>query len=178
MASFFSQLLQGTSSLLIFFLILAANYEGYVFSCHFRKKLMESVWLKHLIGFGILYVFVVQFTKVEESIPKSFLISFVLYVWFFLLMRLPLTLTLLNIFALFVLYVLQEYKDIRKNRPEKQKTLKIITKVQVSILCVSFVLTVVGVGYTLHRDWGTGLSLGEFVKGVPDRTCLKESSPE
>ena len=172
MASFFNQLIQGTSSLLIFFLILAANYEGYVFSCEFRKKLIESVVLKHLIGFGILYVFVVQFTKVEESIPKSFLISFVLYVWFFLLMRLPLTLTLLNIFALFVLYLLQEYKNIRKNKPEEQKKLKIITKVQVIMLCVSFILTVVGVGYTLHQNRTAGLALDEFVKGVPDRTCL------
>ncbi len=134
---------------------------------------MESVWLKHLIGFGILYVFVVQFTKVEESIPKSFLISLVLYVWFFLLMRLPLPLTLLNILALFVLYVLQEYKDIRKDRPEAQTSIKNAAKAQVGILGVSFVLTVVGVGYTLRRDRRAGLSWGDFVRGVPDRACLK-----
>ena len=80
---FFNQLLQGTSSLLILFLILAGNYEGFIFSCEFRKKLLNSVWMKHLIGFGILYVFVVQFAMSEESILKSLLISFILYIWFF-----------------------------------------------------------------------------------------------
>lgn len=168
---FFNQLLQGTSSLLILFLILAGNYEGFIFSCEFRKKLLNSVWMKHLIGFGILYVFVVQFAMSEESILKSLLISFILYIWFFLLMRLPLTLSLLNIFTLFVLYFLQEYKTLRKNKPEDQKTLKIITVVQIVILCLAFVLTMVGVPYKIYRD-NTEWSFTEFVKGVPDRKCL------
>ena len=74
MDSFFNQLIQGTSSLLIFVLILAGNYEGFIFSCEFRKKLLESVWLKHIIGFGILYVFVVQFAATEKSILVNMVI--------------------------------------------------------------------------------------------------------
>ena len=128
--------------------------------------------MKHLIGFVILYVFVVQFTKVEESIPKSFLISFILYVWFFLLMRLPLTLTILNIFVLFVLYLLQEYKNIRENRPKDQETLKTVTVVQIVMLCLAFVSTLVGVFYKIYRSKDADVSFAAFVKGVPDRTCL------
>jgi Na+(H+)/acetate symporter ActP len=171
MASFFNQLIQGTSSLLIFFLILAGNYEGFIFSCEFREKLLKNVWMKHVIGFGILYVFVVQFASSEKSIPRNLLISLVLYIWFFLLMRLPLALTLLNIGTLFVLYLLQESKAMHKDKPEEQKLINRITTIQIVILCLAFVLTIAGVPYKLYRD-NVKWSFAEFVKGVPDKKCL------
>ena len=77
MASFFDQIIQGTSSLLIFFLILAGTYEGFIFSCEFREKLLTNLWLKHFIGFGILFVFVVQFSATEKSLPRNLVISLV-----------------------------------------------------------------------------------------------------
>jgi len=174
MDSFFNQLIQGTSSLLIFVLILAGNYEGFIFSCEFRKKLLESVWLKHIIGFGILYVFVVQFAATEKSILVNMIISLILYIWFFLLMRLPLALTLFNIGTLFVLYLLQESKTVHKHKPDGQKTVGRITTAQIVILCIAFVITMAGVPYKLYRDDSVG-SFTEFVKGVPDRKCLDHS---
>ena len=90
-------------------------------------------------------------------------------------MRLPLPLTLFNILALFVLYVLQEYRDVRKDRPEARKTLQRVAKVQVGILGVAFVVTVFGAGFTFRRDRRAGLSWRDFIRGVPDRACFNKS---
>jgi hypothetical protein len=174
MVAFLNQVIQGTSSLLIFVLILSGNYEGFIFSCEFRKKLLDSVWLKHIIGFGILYVFVVQFSTSEKSILVNMIISLALYIWFFLLMRLPLALTLLNIAALFVLYLLQESKTVHKNKSDEQKIIDRLTNTQIVILCLAIVITLVGVPYQIYRD-NTAWSLKEFVKGVPDTKCLGPS---
>jgi len=171
MASFFDQIIQGTSSLLIFFLILAGTYEGFIFSCEFREKLLTNLWLKHFIGFGILFVFVVQFSATEKSLPRNLVISLVLYVWFFLLMRLPLSLTILNIGVLFALYMLQEAKDMYKDKPNEKILVRRLTTAQVVILCIAFVLTIAGVPYKLYRA-NAGLTFAEFVKGVPDKKCL------
>lgn len=178
--SFVERLVQGTSSLLVFFLILSSTYVGDIFSCEYRRTLEKSPFLKQVILFFILYVFVVQLNAQKVSIYRSFLVTAFLYVWFFLMMRLPLEWTLFNIFCLFALYILQVLKDGVKEGTAavNERKKKWLMRIQIALLFVSALTTVTGVLFLSHRrpaetqaNWRT------LFTGIPDRECYDVSFP-
>ena len=172
---FVQRLVEGTSSLLVFFLILSSTYVGDIFSCEYRRTLEKSPFLKQTILFFILYVFVVQLNEHKSPVYRSFYVTAFLYVWFFLMMRLPVKWTLFNIFSLFALYVLQELKTSENATGGKKKWLM---RVQVVVLLATVLATAIGVLFLSHkRPLETHTTWHALFTGIPDRECYTVEFP-
>ena len=130
----------------IFLLIIAisGNYINEIFPCGFRKLLNNSIILKYILTFFILFTSVIL---VKPSITKDRSLIFVLgitifiYIWFILMTKMNVYFFLILLFILFILYICIQYYTYKKLSDEDKKNYNIITT---TIFVLSIVITVVG----------------------------------
>ena len=161
------------SKLSIFLFIIAGNYVGDIYSCNLRYLFNDSMILKHLIGFYICLLFV-GLAQDELTVGVKILESIFLYVWFIIMMRAPMYITLFTIVLLTTMYILNLYsKDLEKEKNIERKN--IIDNINKYIFIFSVVISLSGtIIYTLYmkKIFKNKFNIKNFIIGMTDEQCF------
>lgn len=130
----------------IFLLLVAisGNYIKEMFPCGFQKLFDNSVVMKYILTFFILFISIIL---IKPSITKNknlvyvFGISIFIYIWFLLMAKMNVYFFLTLLFLLFILYVCIQYYNYKKLSDEDKKIYDILTT---TIFILSIVITVIG----------------------------------
>ena len=161
------------SKLSIFLFIIAGNYVGDIYSCNLRYLFNDSMILKHLIGFYICLLFV-GLAQDELTVGVKILESVFLYIWFIIMMRAPMYITLFTIILLTTMYILNLYsKDLEKEKNIEKKN--IIDNINKYIFIFSVVISLSGtIIYTLYmkKIFKNKFNIKNFIIGMTDEECF------
>jgi hypothetical protein len=130
----------------IFLLMIAisGNFIKDMFPCGFQKLFDNSVVLKYILTFFILFTSVIL---VKPSITKGRTLAFIsgitifIYIWFIFMAKMNIYFFLLLLFILFILYVFVQYYSYKKLSDEDKKKYDILT---ITIFILSIIITVIG----------------------------------
>ena len=161
------------SKLSIFLFIIAGNYVGDIYSCNLRHLFNDSMILKHSIGFYICLLFV-GLAQDELTVGVKILESIFLYIWFIIMMRAPMYITLFTIILLTTMYILNLYsKDLEKEKNIEKKN--IIDNINKYIFISSIIISLSGTFiYTLYmkKIFKNKFKIKDFIIGMTDEQCF------
>ena len=172
------------SKLAIFIFIIAGNYANDTFSCNLRHIIRDNMIAKHILGIFIVLIFI-GFSQEDLDIQNKMILSFWLYVWYIFIMRSPTVITIVVIFIIIILYIMQEaindlQKLIKDNSSEvdtKDSQMKINTYSQIRnvLFLTSVILSTIGIiiHYYKHKKmFKTKFSNFNFFVGENDKVCF------
>jgi chromate transport protein ChrA len=111
------------TSIFILYLLISTNFTAELLGCSLQKAL-NNIYLKHLLGFMTMFVFVViSNNDLEIMNPfKQLLYTMLFYGIFLLTTKMDFKWWIVLIIGLFVIYILQLYKNkkITKNEEKEQ----------------------------------------------------------
>lgn len=188
------------SKLSIFFLIIAGNFILDIFSCSLRNFIKEYMIIKHIIGIFIM-LFFVGLVLDELTLKQKIFQSLFLYIWFTLIMRSPLIITLIVLILIITVFIVNLYiKDLENNVEElKKKPIEDITGTNDEIIKInkeklqknkndikfysnfntilfkiSLTLTIIGCFiylYVLKSNLGKKFNIFRYLLGYRDQEC-------
>ena len=174
------------SKLAIFIFIIAGNYANDTFSCSLRKLINNNMLVKHILGIFIV-LFFIGISQDEITIINKMLLSVFLYVWYLIIMRSPLTITLFVVSIIIILYILQEHiNDLNKmlsddsNMKEvdtlkTQQSIEFYTMVRNGLFISSVVLSTLGfISFVLinKQTFKSKFNIYKFLIGINDNECF------
>lgn len=163
------------SKLVIFLFIIAGNYVGDIYSCELRHYFNNHMYIKHIIGFLIMFVFV---GSLEEKIKtgEKLMISIIFYLWFLLIMRTNKYYTLAIIFFIVILFIIDSYiKDLKLEGEEKnKKKILFYQKTMNLIFIVNLIISIIGlfIFYFFTLKNIKNFNIIDFLKGSRDQKCF------
>lgn len=161
------------SKLAIFLFIIAGNYAGDVYSCSLRRLFSKHMILKHILGFFIMLLFIgliQEELRFEQKITESLF----LYLWFIVIMRSPMIISLITIFLITIMYVLFLYsEDLKKDqRNDKYNMILLINRfIFVISIIISFMGTFIYVIF-LKNKFKNKFNYSEYFLGFTDQSCF------
>ena len=164
------------SKLAIFLFIIAGNYAGDIYSCSLRKLFSKHMFLKHILGFFIMLLFIgliQEELRFEQKITES---AF-LYIWFIVIMRAPMFISLITIFLITIMYVLFLYsEDLKKDqRNDKYNTILVINRfIFIASILISFIGTLVYTIY-LKKILKNKFNYVDYFLGFTDQACFSNT---
>jgi hypothetical protein len=177
-------------SLFILILIISANFLAQLFPCRLQKVLNNNIYIKHIFAFLTLVFFVVLTVPLDDkSLNNIFQKSFIIYIWFLLIMKTDkyFFLSLLLIIAIIYILVLQqneynkllENKDItHQNKLLYTEKLNNITYINNKLFIITVILTFIG--FLLYMgekkcEYKYKFNYLKFIFGQPQ--CRNKSPP-
>ncbi|AUF82550.1 hypothetical protein TetV_468 [Tetraselmis virus 1] len=150
----------------VFVASIASGYTADLIGCDMKYVLENNIWIKHLMGLFTLAFFIVL---ADEKSTESFWITIaqcmVLYLWFMMLIRTPLWITLFVLAILFSVYVLDIKMRREKDNVEKYDKYSIASY---SLKWISLGITIIGYGiyfYNKKREFGEDFNIRDFALG-------------
>lgn len=123
------------------YLIISANFLNQLLSNHMQELIRTNIYVKHLLGFTILYFLIILTDDIylNKPIIESFTLSIIIYILFILLSRTNLYINIMIIIIIFIIYIIENLiKKKYKNEKIKNK-LRNIEKI-LSIIAVILIL--------------------------------------
>jgi hypothetical protein len=162
-----------SASLFILYLVIASNFLPQTFSCRLQELMNTSMVAKHLFAFMTLIFFVV-ISNMKDSIDAGniVLISVVIYLWFLISTRVHLSVWIGLIILLGIIYLLQLYENILKDKNQSSNAVT-IENIQVGKKILSyFSLVVTLIGFIIYLgekklEYGNEFSYLTFILGNP-----------
>ena len=176
------------SFIFVAFLVAAGGYVTQIFSCSTQRYLNTNIYGKHLIGIGLIFIFIMleggfTFDKAERDMYPvdwsngncfdSMIYAFGIYIIFLLSSKMRLTWNTIFFTVLFILYITNTQRLYMYNRrkidPNVNDNILIVEKVLLYSLPI---LLLIGVGdYYVFKtaQLGSKFSLYLFFLGNP--TC-------
>ena len=108
------------TALLIFYLVVANNFIGDLYSGQLKNFIIENRLMKHIIGLITMLLIIVQIGGVHNWL-KAIIYSFIAYLWFILTTKLDLhwNLAILGLLVLGFMYEKQMFtKELESNSDE------------------------------------------------------------
>ncbi len=161
------------AKLALFIFIISGNFVSDVFSCSLRKILNENLFVKHLVAFFILLIFV-ALEDTGTTMSNKILMSMGLYAWFIFTMRSPLVVTIIVTLSIVTLYIIQGFIQDYKNIGQPTD---ILIQTRNVIFVSSILLSIIGFIYftiqtrKLHKN---DFSIYKFVLGLKNEECFKK----
>lgn len=163
------------SKLVIFLFIIAGNYVGDIYSCELRHYFNNHMFIKHVIGFLIMFVFVGSIENDINTLQKIGL-SIIFYIWFLLIMRTNKIFTLAIIFFIVILFIIDSHiKDLKKEGEEKnKKNILFYQKLMNFIFIINLIISITGliIFYIYTRKKMKNFDTISFLKGSRDQRCF------
>jgi len=171
-------------NLSIFIFIIAGNYTGDLYSCTLRHIFNEYMILKHIIGFFIMLFFV---GLLQENITlfSRLIQSVILYIWYLFIMRAPSIITLIVIFLICMLFLINIYiEDLNNNINNKKETTNIektsqkidyLKNIMNILFIITFFISIIGTLIfllLLKSKLGNNFSIYNFILGSRDQECF------
>ncbi len=161
-----------TASLFILYLIVSGNFLAPLLSCRVQTYIMNSMVLRHLLGYLTTTFFVVLANQKEPlGLESLFLVSAGLYTWFLATCRMNLGFWAITIVLLGLIYILQTYENTQENRKESESFKSTIESLKKLLTVMVLGLTVVGtlLYYGEKRiEYGSDFNLMKFILGNPE----------
>ncbi len=185
-----TQLSSLVSKLSIFLFIIAGNYAGDLYSCGLRHFFNEYMILKHIIGFFIM-LFFVGLIQEEITLNIKILQSLILYVWYLLIMRAPIIISLIAIILICIIFLINIYIQELKNKNQsnkqndnkendnKENDSKITYYQNIAniLFIISFLISLIGTiifVLLLKNNLGAKFNIYKFILGSRDQECFTE----
>ncbi len=138
---FFENSLNGIFLMMI---AISGNYIKEMFPCGFQKLFDNSVILKYILTFFILFISVIlinpSFTK-DKSLVLLFGITIFIYIWFLFMTKMNVYFFLTQLVILFILYIFIQYYNHKKISDEDKKKYYLIS---IIIIILSIIITIIG----------------------------------
>lgn len=168
--------------LFIFYLVISSNFILHLFGCRIQRLFTHSMYLKHILGFFVLYFFV-SLDEPGSIIPadptKRLLYSAGIYLWFLATTRMNISFWIAFIVLLMASYIIQIYKEyeIKQQGNVDHHTEKVAAmhKVQTYLLYTAAAITLVGFVHYLGEkkyEYGSNFSYSRFMFDKP--ACMQE----
>ena len=157
---------QLANGLLLFYMAVAGNFLGELFSKRMQRLLSENRLVKHMIGF-ITMLFSITYVAGFTELKPALLITFIMYTWFVLSTKMFEWYNIVIIILLALGFMIEKSRDnLDSDDPEDQKTMDKLTKLNNFFLVLTLVVTVVGlVSYYRYQksQYGADFSLYKFL---------------
>ncbi len=168
--------LKSISKIAIFLFIIAGNYAGDIYSCSLRKLFSKYMFLKHILGFFIMLLFI-GLIQEELRFEQKLSESAFLYIWFIIIMRAPMFISLITIILITIMYVLFSYsEDLKKDqRNEKYNNILLINRfIFIASILISFIGTLVYSIY-LKKKLKNKFNYVDYFLGFTDQACFSNT---
>tara|TARA_B100001093_G_C26848533_1_gene1023986 strand:- start:2673 stop:3182 length:510 start_codon:yes stop_codon:yes gene_type:complete len=161
-------------SLFLLFLAVSGNFVAETLGCKLQNLLSNNMFAKHVVIFFMIY-FTLNYSKQENPHPFDSLKSTCLLYFFFVLFgRVPLSVFIITTTLLVITYVLNNYRDHYKSLNEKQENDKFtllddkLKNTQLVLLIITACLIIIGnIFYFImkKKEYGKGFNFLTFIFG-------------
>lgn len=158
--------LQLANGLLLFYVAVAGNFLGELFSKRMQRLLTENRWVKHLIAFITMMYSITFVTGITKLVP-ALTVTLIMYTWFVLSTKMFEWYNIALIFLLMIGFMMNKYADnLDPEEPQDKKTIEKLNKIQSYLFILGLVITVVGVvSYMQYqrKEYGSDFSVIKFL---------------
>lgn len=127
--------------------MLSSNFLASLFGCRVQEAFRNNMWLKHLLGFMTLFLFVVVIdskSKWGDSPQKQIIYSLLFYVIFVITTRMDYKWWTVFIIGICLIYILQVFKDHEKTQEDErekyQKYQSYLIYIAVFVMLIGFII--------------------------------------
>jgi len=176
------------SFIFIAFLVIAGGYTTQIFSCSTQRFLSSNIYGKHLIGIGLIFVFIMleggwDFDKKEQekhsvdwsngNCIDSMMYAFVIYFILLISSKMRIGWNALLFGLLFVLYFVntQRLYYFNRNRINKGINQQLIDGEKKVMYSLPFILTIGVVDYFLDKKAQMGKAFSFYLFFLGSATC-------
>ena len=171
-------------ALMLFFLIISANNAGDIFSCQLRVFLKKNMIVKHLLGFCILYIFVISQNSFGERYQHPTIqlgLSLLVYIWFIGIMRAPLEITIVSLSIIFVIYLIHVHQlyYYPEEKLESDPNSVQITNMKVFLFLGTTILSMFGIYHfnaKCRKEFGEHFNYKTYLLGLNNDICYRTSN--
>lgn len=160
------KLIETSNSIFILYMLIGANFLANLLGCRIQNALNNNMWLKHAVGFMTLLFFVVMVDKSETSAVDKMRNTFIYYLIFLLTTRMDIKWWTPFIVSVFMIYILQMFKEDEKNAERKEQ----IDKIQKILATASYIMLAIGLLVYIGRkksEYRDNFSFQTFLMGKP-----------
>ena len=179
------------SFLFVAFLIIAGGYATQIFSCSTQRYLSNDIYGKHIIGFGLIFMFIMfeggwNFDKEDrDKYPvdwsngncfDSFIYAGILYFIFLLSSKMRISWNVAFFSLLFILYITNTQRLYHYNRNQlTQETNKSILDAEKIVLySLPFVLIIGVIDYFIYKKNQVGKDFQFYLFFLGNAKCRHE----
>jgi len=176
------------SFIFIAFLVIAGGYTTQIFSCSTQRFLSSNIYGKHLIGIGLIFVFIMleggwDFDKKEQekhsvdwsngNCIDSMMYAFVIYFILLISSKMRIGWNALLFGLLFVLYFVntQRLYYFNRNRINKGINQQLIDGEKKVMYSLPFILTIGVVDYFFYKKAQLGKAFSFYLFFLGSATC-------
>lgn len=161
------------NAITIFYLMLGTNFLGPLLSCELQYVLSTNMWLKHIIGFAMLYFLLIATSVIPDAHPNTqLLVTVAVYLTFLLTTKCDYSVLFMILCLLIALTYMQNLRDYPETKPPTNRTIEIIQQVIVAMIIV---LLLVGFFmYIGEKMRHRGFNIKDFILGKP--VCIESTN--
>ncbi len=179
------------SFLFVAFLIIAGGYATQIFSCSTQRYLSNDIYGKHIIGFGLIFMFIMleggwNFDKEDrDKYPvdwsngncfDSFIYAGILYFIFLLSSKMRISWNIAFFSLLFILYITntQRLYHFNRNQLNKDTNQSILEAEKVILYSLPIVLIVGVIDYFIYKKNQVGKDFQFYLFFLGNAKCRHE----
>ncbi len=162
--------------LLIFLLILLANFIGDVSSCSLRLFLNTNMIAKHAVAFFTLLLFVTVELYENSHIYTILTNTVLMYICFILLMRTYYVFTFISLGLIAICYILTLHINFLKKQDKSVEEIKRYENIRTNLFIISLISIVIGFIYNikfLNDTYKNKFSINKYLIGLTNEECFK-----
>lgn len=126
-------------SIFLLFITICGNFLSEILPCRFQKMIKTSILIRYLFVFLTLFFLVLSIS--DTDILKNFIQTIIIFTWFCVLIRNTYLFFILNIFILFIVYLLSIKELSLITEGKNIKTIELINNI---LIVICFFLTIFG----------------------------------
>lgn len=179
------------SFLFVAFLIIAGGYATQIFSCSTQRYLSNDIYGKHIIGFGLIFMFIMleggwNFDKEDRdkhpvdwsngNCFDSFIYAGILYIIFLLSSKMRISWNVAFFSLLFILYVTntQRLYHYNRNQLSKNTNQSILDAEKIVLYSLPFVLIIGVIDYFIYKKNQVGKDFKFYLFFLGNAKCRHE----
>ena len=162
--------------LLIFLLILLANFIGDVSSCSLRLFLNKNMIAKHVVAFFSLLLFVTVELYENSHIYTILTNTILMYICFISLMRTYYVFTFISLGLIAICYILTLHINFLKKQNKPIEEIKRYENIRTNLFIISLISIVIGFVYNikiLNDTYKNKFSINIYLIGLTNEECFK-----
>ena len=155
----------------IFYLIVSGNFVGETFSCRLQKHLSQNIYLKHFVGFMLLFFFAIFVDDSKKiNIYKQIIYTSIVYIIFILTTKTTVNIFIIVAILLFIIYILNEIEKYEKDVNENIDFSENVKYIKFGLSITALTILLIGnISYLLDKkkEYKSKFSLISFFFGRP-----------
>jgi hypothetical protein len=162
-------LVNETPSLFLFYVLISAAFFEPLFSCRVRSFMDDSMFIRHILGFLNMLVFVVLVeSKGTATLAQMAVTAVALYAWFVLSTRMNMTAWALVLASLAIVFLAHslETRDAKQGA-EPSPMLERVKKAFTGLALATTVIGVIFYFFEKQQQYGSRFSVPRFLLGNP-----------